>query len=430
MSRSWADDREPFPLPFLQVLPLLLAGLVSAQETSSSTPTVPLAPTAKTLQNEFVALARTVFPSVVTVRSFVRVAVEASAKATSPDGAPASTKPPNPTSPTSTLPTSTPPATQPANAAAAENRWVVPPDDRDYPGFRLHRGASGFFVAAGGEVLTGLHALQREDGTLADLVEIETNTGQRAIAEVVGIEPTLQLAVLRAVVFHDHTPPPLPVLAFGDSDATEPGQWLLGVGDPVGPERFLGIGLLVGKPSRDCYQELMSATYMQATLTVPDGAIGGPLVDLDGKVVGILSKLDGNGPGSAWALPSKILEGLHQSIRTAGTSRSPWLGWSVMSRTEIATVRGLKAWKELPKPPHGILIENVFAPSPAHAADVRPGDFLTHFAGVEIHAPVDFQRQLYLNGVGRTVTVTMWRDGQSITKELQIEARPAAAVPR
>jgi len=400
--------------PFLQVLPLLLAGLVPAQETPPPAPVAPLAPTAKTLQNEFVSLARTVFPSVVTVRSFVRVAAEASATAG------ASTE-------ASARAAALPPTTE---ATAAENRWVVPPDDRDYPGFRLHRGASGFFVAAGGEVLTGLHALRRDDGTLADLVEIETNGGQRAIAEVVGIEPVLQLAVLRAAVFHDHTPPPLPVLAFGDSDATEPGQWLLGVGDPIGPERYLGIGLLVAKPSRDCYQELMSATYMQATLTVPDGAIGGPLVDLDGKVVGILSKLDGSGPGSAWALPSKILEGLHQSIRTAGTSRSPWLGWSVMSRTEIATVRGLKAWKELPKPPHGILIENVFAPSPAHAADVRPGDFLTHFAGVEIHVPVDFQRQLYLNGVGRTVTVTMWRDGQSVTKQLTIEVRPEAAVPR
>lgn len=408
-------SRSPFPL----VLPLLLAGLLPAQQTSPPAPAAPLAPTAKALQGEFVTLARTVFPSVVTVRSFVRVAAEASATAGTAEGAPAQ-------APT-TSPFSPPPG---SDATAAENRWVVPPDDRDYPGFRLHRGASGFFVAAGGEVLTGLQALRRDDGSLADLVEIETNGGQRAIAEVLGIEPTLQLAVLRAAVFHDHTPPPLPVLAFGDSDATEPGQWLLGVGDPIGPERYLGIGLLVAKPSRDCYQELMSATYMQATLAVPDGAIGGPLVDLDGKVVGILSKLDGSGPGSAWALPSKILEGLHQSIRTAGTSRSPWLGWSVMSRTEIATVRGLKAWKELPKPSHGILIENVFTPSAAAAADVRPGDFLTHFAGVEIHVPVDFQRQLYLNGVGRMVTVTMWRDGQSVTKELKIEVRPEAAVPR
>lgn len=402
------------PLCVLRSIPCLLAATVLAQTPAPAAPIAPPAPTAKVLQAEFQALAKAVFPSVVTVRSFVRVPAGANGPA-----APAATEPATPTSAVGV-------ATDPAPA----NGWVVPPDDREYPGFRLHRSGSGFLVAEGGEALTSLHALRRDDGTIADLVEIEGGEGQRAIAEVLGIEPTLQLAVVRAAVWQSHTPPPLPVLAFGDSDATDVGQFLLGCGDPIGPERFFAFGLLVAKPSRDCYQELMSATYMQATMSVPDGAVGGPLVDLDGRVVGILSKLEGSGPGSAWALPSKLLVGLHASIRAAGTQRSPWLGWSVMSRTEIAAVRGLKAFKEMPKPANGILIENVFTPSPAATAGVRPGDFLTHFAGVEIHAPVDFQRQLYLNGVGRTVTVTMWREGTSKTIELPIEARPAAAVPR
>lgn len=394
----------------LRSLPCLLASAVPAQAPASPTPA---APAAKALQAEFQALAKAVFPSVVTVRSFVRV--------------PAAN---GPTTPVGAKPDTATSAANGGTDPAPANGWVVPPDDREYPGFRLHRCGSGFLVAEGGEALTSLHALQRDDGSVADLVEIESGEGQRAIAEVLGIEPTLQLAVVRAAVWQSHTPPPLPVLAFGDSDATEVGQFLLGCGDPVGPERFFAFGLLVAKPSRDCYQELMSATYMQATMAVPDGALGGPLVDLDGRVVGILSKLEGSGSGSAWALPSKLLVGLHASIRAAGTQRSPWLGWSVMSRTEIAAVRGLKAWKAMAKPPHGILIENVFTPSPAATAGVRPGDFLTHFAGVEIHAPVDFQRQLYLNGVGRTVAVTVWRDGASTTFELPIEARPAAAVPR
>lgn len=399
------------PPSVLRSIPCLLASAVLAQTPAPVAPATPAAPTAKSLQAEFQALAKAVFPSVVTVRSFVRQEPAAAGPAVA---APADGK---------------------ANGngtadPAPANGWVVPPDDRDYPGFRLHRSGSGFLVAEGGEALTSLRALQRDDGSLADLVEMEAADGQRAIVDVLGIEPTLQLAVVRAAVWQLHTPPPLPVLAFGDSDATDVGQFLLGCGDPIGPERFFAFGLLVAKPSRDCYQELMSATYMQATMLVPDGAVGGPLVDLDGRVVGILSKLDGSGPGSAWALPSKLLVGLHASIRAAGTQRSPWLGWSVMSRTEIAAVRGLKEWKAMAKPPHGILIENVFTPSPAATAGVRPGDFLTHFAGVEIHVPVDFQRQLYLNGVGRTVTVTMWRDGKATTLELPIEARPAAAVPR
>jgi len=401
-------------LSLLRSLPWLLAPALLAQAPPSPVPASPAAPTAKALQAEFQALAKAVFPSVVTVRSFVRVPPTVN----------------GPAVPSTATPTTAASAANGGGDPTPANGWVVPPDDREYPGFRLHRSGSGFLVAEGGEALISLQALLRDDGALADLVEIEAADGQRAICDVLGIEPTLQLAVVRAAVWQSHTPPPLPVLAFGDSDATDVGQFLLGCGDPIGPERFFAFGLLVAKPSRDCYQELMSATYMQATMSVPDGALGGPLVDLDGKVVGILSKLAGSGPGSAWALPSKLLVGLHASIRAAGTQRSPWLGWSVMSRTEIAAVRGLKAWKEMAKPSHGILIENVFTPSPAAAAGVRPGDFLTHFAGVEIHAPVDFQRQLYLNGVGRTVKVTMWRDGTSTVLELPIEARPAAAVPR
>ena len=195
------------------------------------------------------------------------------------------------------------------------------------------------------------------------------------------------------------------------------------------------MGLLSAKPSRDCYQELMSATFMQATMFVPPGAIGGPVVDLDGNVLGILTTLDAGAsavlvPGTAWALPSKITAGLYDAIRTAGTTKSPWLGFSVMSRAEIATARGFAAFQAMKKPPHGILLENVFAPSPAATAGLKPGDFLTHFAGVEIHAPVDFQRQLYLAGVGREVELVMFRDGETFRSTLPIEARPPEAKPR
>lgn len=325
-----------------------------------------------------------------------------------------------------------------ATATAPEQTgWLVePPSERDYPGFRPFGQASGFFVSAEGDVLTTLSALRVSDDKNVDIVEIEATAGQRILAEIVGIEPTLQLAVLRCAVFTSWAKPAMRPVEFADSDAAAIGSWVLAAADPAGPERFLGTGLLSAKPSRDCYQELMSATYMQATIAVPSGAFGGPLVDLDGKVLGILTTLDGGGSGrpgpmgSAWALPSKIVTGLYDAIRTAGTSKSPWLGFSVMSRAEIVAARGFQAFQTMQKPAHGILLENVYAPSPASKAELKPGDFLTHFAGVEIHAPVDFQRQLYLAGVGREVEVVMFRDGETFRRTITIEARPPEAKPR
>ncbi len=397
-------------------LPTLFAVLVTATlSLPAQQPDPPPPRTALALQQDFVQIARRVFPSVVSVRTFVRGAA--------------------------------PPAPATAEAAAAQaakTGWIAAPSsERDYPGFRPHRHASGFFVApadatggAEGEVLTTLNALRVRGEQLADLVEVETMDGQRILAEIVGIEPTLKLAVLRCAVFPSWAKPAMQPLRFADSDAVEVGSWVIGVGDPLGPERFLGHGLLVAKPSRDCYQELLSATYMQATMLMPPDAEGGPLVDLDGNVIGILGRLELDGVGqtagfgSAWALPSKILQGLYESIRVAGTTRSPWLGFSVLSRAEIATTRGLPAFQAMQKPANGILIENVFDPSPAAAAGVRPDDFLTHFGGQQIHAPVDFQRQLYLAGVGARVELKLFRDGQPYTIEVEIAARPEAAKPR
>jgi len=352
---------------------------------------------------DFVKVAKKVVPSVVTVRTYVR----------SEDAA----KPAEP-------------------AVRATAKWLVdPPTERDYPGFRPHGHGSGFFVDAEGEVLTHLAALRVDDERLADIVEVETMDGQKILTEVVGIEPTLQLAVLRCVVFASWAKPSMQPVQFGDSDAVEVGAWLVGVGDPPGPERFLGAGLLCAKPSRDCYQELMSATYMQATMFVPPAAIGGPVVDHEGRVLGILTTLGASpeanlAPGTAWALPAKIVSNLYEAIRAAGTAKSPWLGFSVMSRAEIANARGFQAFQAMKKPAHGIMLENVFDPSPAAAAGLQPGDFLTHFGAVEIHAPVDFQRQLYLAGVGRTIEVVMFRDGETFRRTITVEARPAAAKPR
>lgn len=384
---------------------MLLAAPMLAQAHQPASPSTPtLAPTALALQVEFAAIARRVFPAVVTVRTFVRAAPSGSAQE--------------------------PPATPKPDASG----WVAAPTyERDYPGFRPHSSGSGFFLGTDGDILTHLPAIQVNEDKLADLIEVETNDGHRILCEVLGIEPTLQLAVIKGAVFPSWDRPAMPGLQFADSEATEVGNLLLGFGDPLGPERFLASGMLVAKPSRDCYQELMSATYLQATMHVHPGAYGGPLVDLHGNVVGILTRLDLPGigtPGCAWALPSKILEGLHESIKEAGTRRSPWLGFAVMSRAEIAATRGLQAFQTMLKPPHGILLENVYSPSPAHAAGIQPDDFLTHFQGKEIHAPVDFQRQLYLAGVGAKVELRFFRRGETLVRELVVEARPAAAQPR
>jgi serine protease Do len=229
--------------------------------------------------------------------------------------------------------------------------------------------------------------------------------------------------------------PAFGVAALGDSSAVRSGQWAIALGDPAGPEKFFGVGTFASGPSRDCYQELRSSFYLQAALSVPPEAYGGPLVNIAGEVLGILSPRDPRPgpaasaapPGIEFALPSNIVIGLYDTIRQKGSFRSPWLGFSVMSRSELMHAQGAEAFEALEKPRSGIYIENVFDPSPAFAAGVRPGDFLVRFDGVDIRAPVDFQRQLYLAGIGGDARLELFHAGTSRTLSLHIEERPPEA---
>jgi serine protease Do len=369
----------------------------------------------------FVEVAQRVAPGVVTLRAYGR---DASAVPTS--AAPAVAAAPTPT----TKPAPTVPGAPPG--------WVAPIATSEYPGFRLHAACSGFVVDATGEILTCNHALRLADGALPDLLEIETHDNARLLGEIVGAEPTVNLAIVQATVFPNGHAKTLPVLAWGDSEELRPGEWVLAFGDPAGPERFLAFGAFIAQPNRDCYQDLLSAFYMQVGLVAHPEAYGGPLVNSRGEVVGILAprQVDfGKWQASArlgieFGLPSKIVTGLHESIRSVRSFRSPWLGIAVMSRPEIVAARGLAAYEAMPKPRNGILIENVFQPSPAFLAGIEPGDFLVGFDQTRIFTPVDFQKALYLAGIGRQVQLEVFRGGETSTRELLVEQRPEVATPR
>ena len=356
-------------------------------------------------QSAFVEIAKKTRPSLVSVRAFERV------PAAAVDAA--------------------------ATTAPKPEGWVetAPPD---YPGFRMFSSGSGFVVAENGDILTCTHLVQKEPGVLADLVDVELADGSRVIAEVVGMEPTVNFAILQPMVFPNGHDRNLPPLQFGDSDVMQCGQWVVGMGDPAGPEKFFTVGSFVALPQRDCYQDLLSAFFMQVAMIAHPEAYGGPVLDLSGKVIGILAprkplpggKTDEPRWGIEYAMPSKIVAGLYDSIRTARSFRSPWLGYAVISRAEIAKERGLEAYQAMDKPKAGIMLENVYDPSPAKAAGLQPGDWLVGFDATRIFTPVDFQKCLYLAGIDKEVELEFYRGGETFKRKLTIEVRPAGATPR
>ena len=107
---------------------------------------------------------------------------------------------------------------------------------------------SGVVINDEGHIICCRHGILKPDGSLCDLVSVESQDQQHTICDVLGSEPTLNFAVLRLAVFNEKLPPNCVPAKLGNSSTVRPGLWAIGVGDPDGPEMFYGVGTFTSIP--------------------------------------------------------------------------------------------------------------------------------------------------------------------------------------
>lgn len=313
--------------------------------------------------------------------------------------------------------------------------WMVAnPDALRYPGFRPLRSGSGL-LGDDGYVISCNHLVRDDRNEVVQIVDVELSNQAHVPGGVVGSEPTLDLAILRFAPLTTYDA--LPELQFGDSDTLQVGHWLIALGDPPGPQKIFAVGVVSGPPERQCYQEQRSATLLQSSLVVPAGGLGGPVVDIFGHVVGLnigQANPTGSAPASdtalaARTLPINLVLNLFEALKVAQSQRSPWLGISVLELPLIRRRLGPAARKTV-FPRTGVYIDDVFDPSPASRAGVRPGDFLVGLGGHQLFSVADFQTWLYVLGIGTQAELELMRDGQSLRVVAPIEIRPESASMR
>src|SRR5262249_21752397 len=297
-----------------------------------------------------------------------------------------------------------------ANADANRERmsggWkMFREDDLLYPKHRPLPGGSGVVISDDGYVLTLNRLVVVANGDEADIVDYRIDDKHHP-ANSVARAPTIDLAIVKI-----EAPRKLPFAPMGNSGTLESGAFLLAFGDPDGPTRTLAPGLVAQAPNRECYQEELSATYLQTSMGFDGGALGGPLVDAAGKVVGIATQRADGGAKSApaggpgFAVPINLATAIYESLLARQSRDSPWLGVSVL-RLSRGGRRAAGAPDSL-----GILVDDVFTPSSASKLGIRVGDVITHMQGEEIRTVYDFQRVLYAVGVGADVNLTLVRKG-------------------
>lgn len=264
---------------------------------------------------------------------------------------------------------------------------------------------SGVVIDASGLILTNAHVIDT-----ADTVHVRTPEGKDGGATIVGIDPDLDLALLRAHNLTGLRPAPL-----GDSDRVDVGDWVVAIGNPFGLHHTVTAGIISAK-ARDVDDSGLE--LLQTDAAINPGSSGGALFDLNGALVGITTAIlseAGANIGLNFAIPINAVKQVLSELRTGTVSRG-WIGMrTVRVRRTGAPVQGIEL---------GLLVIGVADDGPAARVGIRLGDVLTRIGDSPIKAPSDLQRRLRASALGTTLPITVWRDEHQVDVRVEIEARP------
>src|SRR5216683_642955 len=264
---------------------------------------------------------------------------------------------------------------------------------------------SGFIVDTSGIVVTNNHVIAD-----ADEINVIMNDGTKIKAELVGVDKKTDLAVLKFKPVK-----PLVAVKFGDSDKLRLGEWVIAIGNPFSLGGTVTAGIVSAR-NRDINSGPYDS-YIQTDAAINRGNSGGPLFNLDGEVIGVNTLIispSGGSIGIGFAVPSKTVAGVVDSLRQFGELRRGWLGVRIQQVTdEIAESLSIK-------PPRGALIAGVEDKGPAKPAGIEPGDVVVKFDGKDIKEPKDLSRVVADTAVGKEVDVVIIRKGTEETRKVTL----------
>jgi S1-C subfamily serine protease len=268
---------------------------------------------------------------------------------------------------------------------------------------------SGWVYGADGTIVTNDHVVE---GARSVSVRF-TENGDPIEAKVLGTDPSTDIALLK--VDPSKVEGGVRPLQLADSKTIEPGQPAIAIGSPFGLQGTVTSGIVsaLGREIRAPNGFTISGV-IQTDAAINPGNSGGPLLDDDGRVIGINSQIATNGTdansGVGFAVPIDTVKSVVPQLKSAGNIDRAWLG---VSTSDAA-------------PRDGALVQDVTG-EPAQRGGLERGDLILSFDGRTIATASDLGQAVLTRKPGDTVKVVVQRDGSRETLEVTLGTRPNEA---
>lgn len=266
---------------------------------------------------------------------------------------------------------------------------------------------SGVIVSADGYIVTNNHVIDN-----ASEVEVTLNDNRSYIAEVIGVDPTTDIALLKV----DGSD--LPYLSYGDSESMRVGEWVLAVGNPLDLTSTVTAGIISAKGrsigilarSNTSAQGVNTAieSFIQTDAAVNPGNSGGALVNLKGELIGIntaIASPTGSYSGYSFAVPATLVSKIVEDLKEYGAVQRALLGVNIGDvNAQLAKEQGLKINR-------GVYVSNVNDNSAAEEAGIKEGDVIVEINSRPINNVAQLQEAIAINRPGDKVKITYYRNG-------------------
>ena len=273
------------------------------------------------------------------------------------------------------------------------------------------RGAgSGFIIDPAGYVLTNYHVVDR-----AERLTVKLADGRSLRARVIGTDPDTDVAVIKI-----DGREPFPVAPLGDSTRLRVGDWVCAIGNPLGYEHTLTVGVVsfLGRKLFDMSLD----DYIQTDAAINFGNSGGPLINAAGEVIGINAAISSRAANIGFAVPIAIAAGNLKQLEARGRVVRGYIG---VTLREVD--RDLQ--QSLRLPGRGALVEDVADHSPAARAGIRTYDEIVAIDETSVKSNEDLIRTVSARPPGQSVRVRLVRDGKTQDVEVRLSERPGRGAP-